>query len=92
MKKENDFTTLKYFLEGYFNMSANYDELESLSKKFCALEEEGYRIQLKSELKQIKEEHDWKSLREFVRRYGERNPKSDEKLQWIIDTILINIE
>ncbi|MBD7970144.1 hypothetical protein [Paenibacillus gallinarum] len=50
MNDEMNFTTFKYFLECYFNPSANYDELDKLIVDFNSFENVGQHKKLHSEL------------------------------------------
>ncbi|MDF2904358.1 MAG: hypothetical protein K0S25_1996 [Bacillus sp. (in: firmicutes)] len=83
----NKLETLKYFLECYFNMSANYDELESLINDFVSGEQRSYSLQLLKELQWVTANGHWDLLSKYVYKYGERN-MNKQKLQWFADTLL----
>ncbi|TCP27840.1 hypothetical protein EV207_11767 [Scopulibacillus darangshiensis] len=87
---ENDYKTFKYFLESYFNVSANYNELEQLIQEFNTIENSKYRESFKNELEQMLEEKDWDSIKEIVKVYGMRN-MSHDKLIMLVKKILKNI-
>lgn len=89
MNRESDFETFKYFLESYFNVSANYDELEELINEFN-LEDIKYRKGLSAELEIILQLEDWDFVHEFVRKNGMRKMNKD-KLEWLVRSILDKI-
>lgn len=71
------FPIFKYFLEGYFNESADYEELDQLIEEFYDREQQYYQTQLKSEVKYImsailKNDKLYCELYNFIRRYGGR--------------------
>jgi len=82
--------TFKYFLECYFNVSANYDELDKLINDFNSSENLKYRQKLKSELEQILHLDDWDLVQRFVKKYGMRK-MNEEKLKWLIQRIIDNL-
>lgn len=85
-----NFKTFKYFLECYFNPSANYDELDKLIVDFNSFENVGYRKKLHSELLVLQLE-EFSIMQEFVRKYGMRK-MDDEKLKWLIQRMLDKLE
>ena len=87
MNGESRTETFKYFLECYFNVSANYDELDKLINDFNSSENLIYRQNLKSELEQILNLGDWDQVQKFVKKYGMRKI-NEEKLKWMIQRIL----
>ncbi|RAS80689.1 hypothetical protein [Priestia endophytica] len=90
MNKELNFGTFKYFLECYFNVSANYDELEKIISDFNSFENIKYRKKLLAELELILQLQDWNIVQEFVKEYGMRK-MNEEKLKWLINVILDNL-
>jgi hypothetical protein len=90
MNSENNLETFKYFLESYFNQSANYEELEEVVYDFNE-EDIEYRIRLSKELKYILQYQDEDLIQEYVRRYGKRK-MSKEKIEWFIKIIQTNLE
>jgi hypothetical protein len=91
LNEKPNFEAFKYFLECYFNVSANYDELEQLIEEFNISEGEKYRKQLKMELELILQQGNWDAVKEFVRKHGMRN-MSHDKLKWVVNNILIGIK
>lgn len=91
MNGELNFETFKYFLECYFNVSANYDELDRLINEFNSSENQKYRQQLRFELEQILQLDNWNVVQKFVKSYGMRN-MNEEKLKWLILRILNNLK
>ncbi|GKU76498.1 contact-dependent growth inhibition system immunity protein [Paenibacillus sp. L3-i20] len=81
---------LKYFLECYFNVSANYDELEQLITEFRNSETAKNQSLLIAELETIQRLDNWEFIHEFVRKYGMRN-MAFNKLKWFIDTLQLNM-
>ena len=82
MNRESNFDMFRYFLESYFNVSANYDELEEVINEFN-LENIKYRKRLSTELQTILQMQDWDFVHEFVRENGMRKMDKD-KLEWLI--------
>lgn len=82
MNRESNFEMFRYFLESYFNVSANYDELEEVINEFN-LENIKYRKRLLTELQTILQLQDWDFVHEFVRLNGMRKMDKD-KLEWFI--------
>lgn len=90
-EKELNLGSFKYFLECYFNVSANYDELKKNVRDFKDNENiESYR-KLKEELKYILELGDWGAIQEFIKKYGMRRMNED-KIKWLIKTILNTLD
>lgn len=81
---------LIYFLECYFNVSANYDELEQLIQEYKNSETDKNRTILISELQSIQRLGEWDTVHELVRKYGMRNMSID-KLRWFINTLQQNL-
>ncbi|QPA30596.1 contact-dependent growth inhibition system immunity protein [Thermaerobacillus caldiproteolyticus] len=90
MNEDLKYDTFRYFLECYFNQSANYEELETLVKEFNLTEESKYRQKLQQELEQILQLDNWDDIREFVRKHAMRKMNSD-RLAWFTRTILHNL-
>jgi hypothetical protein len=90
LNEDLKYDTFKYFLECYFNPSANYEELETLVKEFRLTEESKYRQKLQQELEQILQLDHWDDIQEFVRKHAMRKMNSD-RLTWFIRTILHNL-
>lgn len=87
MNKEMNLEAFKYFLECYFNVSANYNELEEIINDFNSLENIKYRKKLRSELELILQLQEWNLIQSFVKKYGMRK-MNEEKLKWLIRTVL----
>ena len=90
MNRESNFDMFRYFLESYFNVSANYDELEEVIHEFN-LENIKYRKRLSTELQMILQLQDWDFVHEFVRVNGMRKMDKD-KLEWFIRFIQEHIK
>lgn len=73
----------KYFLECYFNQSADYAELDKLIHEFNTIENCDIKAQLKNEINKIMLEEDIEAAKEFIRKYGMRN-MSPDKLKWFL--------
>lgn len=91
MNKELNFETFKYFLECYFNVSANYDELNKIINDFNSFENTKCRNKLRAELKLILQLEDWDFVQGFVKKYGMRK-MNEEKLKWLIQSVLDNLK
>ncbi|WP_026593194.1 contact-dependent growth inhibition system immunity protein [Bacillus sp. UNC437CL72CviS29] len=91
MSRKLNFETFKYFLECYFNVSADYDELDKIIKDFNLVENMEYRKKLRTELKQILRLENWDMVQRFVKKYGMRK-MNEEKLKWLIQSVLDNLE
>ncbi|WP_410985764.1 hypothetical protein [Bacillus cereus] len=91
MNEELNFETFKYFLECYFSVSANYDELDKIIHDFNSFENTKYRKKLWAELKLILQLEDWEFVQGFVKKYGMRK-MNKEKLKWLIQRVLDNLE
>lgn len=85
------YSTFQYFLECYFNVSANYNELEKLITEFKESELKKYHILLINELEEMQRMENIDNIKEFVRIHGMRNMKYD-KLEWLIQTILCGLK
>ncbi|SDN60565.1 hypothetical protein SAMN05518871_106125 [Psychrobacillus sp. OK028] len=90
MNKELKFETFKYFLECYFNVSANYDELGEIISDFNSFENIKYRKKLQAELELILQLEDWDIVQRFVKKYGMRK-MNEEKLKSLIQAISENL-
>lgn len=80
----------KYFLECYFNESANYEGLEELVNVFNE-EQIDYRIRLYKELTFILNADHIDYVQEFIRNHGKRK-MSKEKVNWFIELIQANVK
>lgn len=90
LNEELKFETFKYFLECYFNVSANYDELGGIISDFNSFENIKYRKKLQAELELILQLEDWDIVQRFVKKYGIRK-MNEEKLKWLIQAISENL-
>lgn len=91
LSRKLKFETFKYFLECYFNVSADYDELDKIIKDFNLVENMEYRKKLRTELKQILRLENWDMVQGFVKKYDMRK-MNEEKLKWLIQSVLDNLE
>lgn len=87
----NEYEMFRYFLECYFNVSADYDELEKLVQEFQMTEKGKYSKLLIDELGGIQKNNNWDLLQDFVRKHGMRN-MNQNKLKWLVQSILDNLE
>ena len=72
LKEELNFGTLKYFLECYFNVSANYNELDEILDDLNLNENAKYRKVLKEELQLILQVENWGIVQVVIKKYGMR--------------------
>lgn len=86
MIEEEQLSKLKYFFECYFNVSADYSELDTLIKEYKEVENEGYIEDLKNEINLILSINNLEFIRNFIRKYGMRNIK-DDKILWLLNHI-----
>ena len=86
MNEELNFATFKYFLECYFNVSANHDELEKIINDFNSFENIKYRKKLLAELELILQLEDWDIVHGLVKKYGMRK-MNEEKLKMLVQFI-----
>ena len=77
----------KYFLECYFNIDANYSDLERLAEEYKALEPQESVDMLIDELQKIVALGDWDFVNSFVKEHALRN-SSHEKLRAIVNTLI----
>lgn len=91
MNKELDLVTFKYFLECYFNVSVNYDELNSILNDFNTQENVKYRKKLRDELRSILQLGNWNIVQEIIKKYGMRK-MDEEKAKWFIHSVFANLE
>ncbi len=90
MNLESKLEIFKYFLECYFNESANYEGLEELVNVFNE-EQIDYRIRLYKELTYILNEDHIDHVQEFIRNHGKRKMSKD-KVYWFIELIHANVK
>jgi len=90
MLNEKEYPKLKYFLECYFNVSADYIDLESLVDEYKAIESKAYIEEFKIEIKKLKKFSGMQEIRFFIKKHGMRS-MADEKLKLFIDYLDKNI-
>lgn len=81
--------TLRYFLECYFNVSADYAELEELIAEFKIIEKDALTKQLIAEVSIIQQNKVY--LRGFIKKYGMRN-MNNQRLEWFISSLINGLE
>ncbi|MGD1838546.1 MAG: hypothetical protein ACPKPY_10885 [Nitrososphaeraceae archaeon] len=84
---------IEYYFECYFNMSANYDEIESLIKEFIKIETKEYIDGFKDEITNIILSNDWDYIITIALRKGGRvldRKKAEMLIKYL--KILINEE
>ena len=84
------FETFIYFLECYFNVSANYDELGEIINEFNSFENIKYRKKLQAELEITLQLENWDIVQGFVKKYSMRK-MNEEKLKTLIKAISVNL-
>lgn len=87
---EMDFPKMKYFLECYFNPSAEYSQLESLVREFKLSETAENWTAFKNEIIVITQKNDFESIRNYVRKHGMRT-MDDARIQWFLGILKVNI-
>lgn len=87
MSTELSLDKFKYFLLCYFNMSADYSDLEQLALEYKNNETEDNCQQLIEELHSIVMMENWEFIRQFVKEHGMRN-LSDERIKKMIEIVL----
>lgn len=83
--------TTEYFFECYFNMSADYNEIDKLVEEFNTIECEEYIDQLKQELSDVIKSNDWKTIIQIASNKGGRK-LTENKAQLLINYILAKLE
>lgn len=53
---------IKYFFECYFNVSADYADIESLISEYISIESVEYVKDIKKELNDVRVKNDWKEF------------------------------
>ncbi|MDC2864641.1 hypothetical protein [Bacillus sp. BP-3] len=91
MIHEKQLSKLRYFLECYFNVSADYSELDTLIKEYKDIENAEYIKDLKEEISIVLSVDNIEFIRGFIKKYGMRNMKSDDKIIWFLNHIKNNI-
>ncbi|MDS0527710.1 hypothetical protein NNC19_18635 [Clostridium sp. SHJSY1] len=91
MIDEKQLNKFRYFLECYLNVSADYSELDTLIKEYKEIENEEYIKELKEEIKLLLSVNNIEFVRCFIRKYGMRNIKNDDKIIWILSYIRDNL-
>ncbi|WP_273325602.1 hypothetical protein [Vallitalea guaymasensis] len=64
--------TIEYFFDCYFNMSADYNEIEKLVKEFKHIEAKKYVVALEKELMEVIKSENWKAIIEIAHNKGGR--------------------
>lgn len=88
---EKQLNKLRYFLEGYLNVSADYSELDTLIKEYKEIENKEYIKDLKEEINLVLSANNIEFVRDFIRKYGMRNIKKDDKIIWLLNHIKDNV-
>ena len=91
MIHEKQLSKLRYFLECYFNVSADYSELDTLIKEYKDIENDEYIKDLKEEISIVLSVDNIEFIRGFIKKYGMRNMKNDDKIIWFLNHIRNNI-
>lgn len=91
LNKELTFETFKYFLECYFNMSADYSELEKVIAEFNSFEDIKNRKKLREELATIPKLTEWEAIQTFILKNGMRR-MDEERTKWFIEVIIDHLK
>jgi len=91
LNKELTFETFKYFLECYFNMSADYSELEKVITEFNSDESIENRKKLRVELESITKLAEWEAVQKFILKNGMRNMDED-RTKWFIRVMIDHVK
>ncbi|MGE7217510.1 contact-dependent growth inhibition system immunity protein [Priestia koreensis] len=91
LNKELTFETFKYFLECYFNMSADYSELEKVIAEFNSFEDIKNRKKLRAELEEILKLAEWKAIQKNFFENGMRR-MDEERTKWFIEVIIDHLK
>lgn len=91
MIDEKQLSKLRYFLECYFHVSADYSELDTLIKEYKEIEDDEYIKDLKEEISTVLLVDNIEFIRDFIKKYGMRNMKNDDKVIWFLNHIKNNI-
>lgn len=87
MIKAKDLSKLIYFFECYFNISADYLELDELIDEYKQTESREFVDDLKGEITLLLSINDIKYIRDFIKKYGMRNIQDDKKIISILNHI-----
>lgn len=87
MEENKDFERLRYFLDCYFNLSADYSDLLHLANEYRESEREMNVIRFRKELEIIREERSWAFARDLIREHGGRNLTVDRVIK-MVDLLL----
>ena len=82
--------TLEYFFECYFNISADYSELDELIKEFINIENESYIKNLRCEIEDIVSSRNWNIIIDIASLKGGRRldaTKSDAFIKHLKSTL-----
>ncbi|URZ05800.1 contact-dependent growth inhibition system immunity protein [Clostridium felsineum] len=78
---ENQLINLRYFFECYFNVSANYSELDMIVTEYKENESKEYIEGLKSEIELILKINDIELMNNFIKKYAMRNMKYNKIIE-----------
>ena len=84
MTDEKQLDMFKYFVESYFNLSMDYEELESVIKEFLQAESTGRILELKREVKILYDMDSTDFVRNFVLKYGKRRLNDERVIGMLI--------
>lgn len=90
MLNEKEYPKFKYFLECYFNASADYSELETLVDEYKTIESKDNIEALQIEVKKLIKLSDKGEIWLFIKKYGMRSMR-DEKFKWFLNYLDKNI-
>ena len=90
MLNEKEYPKFKYFLEWYFNASADYSELETLVDEYKTIESKDNIEALQIEVKKLIKLSDKGEIWLFIKKYGMRSMR-DEKFKWFLNYLDKNI-
>ena len=82
--------TLKYFMECYFHLGTNYEELENIVTTFKSAESQNSIRNLVDEINSIRASDNWSLFQKIVKKHGQRRLNS-QKLKNMIEIIVRNL-
>ncbi|GMQ60353.1 hypothetical protein AN1V17_47530 [Vallitalea sediminicola] len=84
---------IEYFFDCYFNMSADYNEIEKLVEEFKEIELEQYVVALEKELIEVVKSKKWNVIIEIAHNKGERilsNKKAEMLTKFLLSLIKVS--
>lgn len=86
MLNEKEYPKFKYFLESYFNISADYDELGKLINTYKEVEPKGYIEEFRYEISKLLKLDDRLIIWLFIKKHGRRT-MANGKFKWFLECL-----